>query len=151
MALPNPADKLDAKAAMADLWLLHCEALQAEVERLKQENDRLLRSSKPLSVEQPQSGVASYKNKAPGMTLKAMVAEIRAKPRDRQLGHRFGLLLSTTLLLNPGNVCARISADGDWAEALELAIAVLDDDPLREQLARVYKFRCGNALRLTEK
>ena len=149
MALPSPADELDATTAMADLWLLHCEALQAEVERLKQQNDRLLRGSKPPTVEQP--SIASFKNHASGTTLEALVAEICKNPRNKQLSHRFALLLSTTLLLNPGTVCARIAAGGDWAQALKLAIPALEHIPLRDQLARVYKFRCGNELRLTER
>lgn len=146
MAQPDTTHKLDAKAEMADLWLLHCEGLQAEVERLKQENDRLSRRSKPLTVER--IGVVKVKTQAYVSTLEVVAAEVCGNPRDKKRSYRFGLFLSTMLLLNPGAVSARVAAGGDWAEALELAITALENTPLGDHLRRVLRFRCGNELPL---
>ncbi|MDR7124095.1 hypothetical protein [Pseudotabrizicola sp. 4114] len=114
-----PSDEKLSKAFLADLWLLHCQSLQAEIER---QQDEIADLKLQLKEALPQKAVAS------GNTFdgwKAIIA--RPEPMDPLVQRSFLAICAAMLTTQPEATLQQLKGDRALSKALDSALVACGD------------------------
>lgn len=125
---------LTDRSASLDLRDLHCETLQAEVDRLQKEIAELklqLSQAQPVAPRPPERSDSS--------SLEGWSALVLAgRPVAQDVAQRFLTFCAGRLLMHPQETLARLASDADLARAVDAALQTSEGSASNSHFKRVH-------------
>lgn len=127
-----PPDESQSKAYLADLWLMHCQTLQAEVER---QQDEIADLKRQLKGSLPQRAVET------AHTLDAWKVIIaRPEPMDPFVQRSFLSICAAMLTTQPELTLQHLKGDRGLSQALDFVLAACEDAAVVQLFSRTLEW-----------